>query len=233
VTEPDEISQGPEEEPHWSRGVRLPGWLRGPWVRGTAVAVVVAVTVVVGGGALLNQPVSSPGGRPTTGSADPAASDPDSAGPGVSSQSLLPADFVAVGEICPSVTDGRHTLTVSFTLRNIAQIPITIRSVQPLLPLGGLTTVSTDISGGTCAASAGAPADLVIPVGDDVVVTFRFLLPATCPQPLPIAVRTVFLIGPASSGEASGAPGVSLLQDDVGVFDDLGAIKFDTCTPST
>lgn len=231
MTEADEISHGPDEEPHWSRELRPPGWMRSRWVRATAAAVVVAVAVVVGGGALLNTPASTPAGsgaRPTAGSAAPASADP-----GISSVGQLPQDFVAVGEICPPVTDGRHTLTVSFTLRNIAQIPITIRSVQPLLPLGGLSAVSTDIAGGTCTASTGAPADLVIAVGDSVVVTFRFLLPATCPQPLPIQARTVILTGPASSGEASGAPGVSLIENDVGVFDDLGAITFDTCAATT
>lgn len=227
MSEPEEINQGPEQEPPWSREFRLPSWTRAGWVRGTAAAVVVALVVL---GVFLQNPVARPaaGARPTAG----AASLP-SAGPGAASPGALPADVVAVGEICPPVTDGRRTLVVSFTLKNIAVIPITIRSVRPLLPLGGLTTVSTDISSGTCAARSGAPADLVLPVGDYLVVTFRFLLPSTCPQPLPIQAKALILTGPASSGEASGAPGVSLLENDVGVFDDLGAIKFNTCSGTT
>jgi len=134
--------------------------------------------------------------------------------------------YVQVAEICPPVTDGLHALVVSFILRNVSTVPVTVRSVQPQLPLGGLDVVSTDVSGGTCAATTGAPAGLDLPAGGQLVVAFRFLLPGTCPQALPIQARTVVLVGPASSGNAESAPAVS---GDLGVFNDLGSIRFSDC----
>jgi hypothetical protein len=224
----EELGNGPEDESPWSRQLRLPDWARSGWARALAGVVVAGVLLVAlwqagGLGSAASKP--APSTRPS------AAAEP--AGPAEAQPSLLPQDFVAVGEICPPVTDGSHTLVVSFTLKNISSVPVTVRSVQPLLPLRGLDAVSTDIAGGTCAQTTGAPANLVLPVGDNLVVTFRFLLPDTCPKPYPIEAKTQVLVAPVGgSPQPSGAPALSLHESDVGVFDDLGAIHFDTCPPS-
>jgi len=137
--------------------------------------------------------------------------------------------LVQVVAICPPVTDGAHALVVSFVLRNVSAVPVTVRSVQPLLPLGGLDTVAIDISGGSCAATSGAPGGLDLAAGGDLVVSFRFLLPGTCPQALPIRARTVVLVSPASSGNPVDTAGVRTVGDDLPVFNDLGPIRFSTC----
>jgi len=214
--ETDEIASGPAGAPRGSPGRNFAAW---SWARraGTVVALVAAavwLTRSVGG-------AGHPAARTT---APPTASAPATA---TSSFSLDQA-FVEVSEICPPVTDGVHSLVVSFILRNISAVPVAVLSVQPLLPLHGLSAVATDISGGSCARTTGAPAGLALAVGGQVVVSFRFVLPGTCPQALPIQARTQILVGPAQS-----AAGPSLVQDDLPVLNDLGAIRFDTCPAST
>jgi CDGSH-type Zn-finger protein len=225
--EPEQLSSGPEREPRWSPRGQLPGRLVAlrsrlavaRWVRARRVRAAASLVVVAATGFWLVDASPEPG----AGASGP-RSTPSAGASGTPGQ-----QYVEVGEICPPVTDGLHTLVVSFTLRNISTVPVTVRSVQPLLPLAGLDTVATDISGGTCSATTGAPADLDLPAGGSLVVTFRFLLPGTCPQALPILARTKILVGPASSGNFQGAPGVSVVQNDVGVLDDLGAIRFADC----
>lgn len=244
VTDPDlpeEISSGPEREPRWAPAGQLPRqvvalrsrceqaraagarlWARGVRLRrvgaGMALAVVTAAAVWV----VDSPPPSGPG---SAGRHAPSASPETPVAAG--------QQYVEVGEVCPPQTDGVGVLVVSFTLRNISGGPVSVRSVQPLLPLGGLDAVSTDISGGTCAATTGAPADLDLPVDGTLVVTFRFLLPGTCPQALPIQARTTILVGPALSVGAGEAPAVSLVNHDAGVLADLGAIRFADCPAAT
>ena len=135
--------------------------------------------------------------------------------------------LVQVAGICPPVTDGRHALVVSFVLRNVSAAAVTVRSVQPLLPLGGLDAVAIDISGGSCAATSAAPGGLDLAAGGDLVVSFRFLLPGTCPQALPIQARTEVLVSPAVSDTPVDA--ATAVGDDLPVFNDLGSIRFSTC----
>ena len=213
---PEVIGSGQGPRPRWfPRGPRRrsPRWVRSRWPRATLTLAGVAAALWW----LLQQP----GSRPPT---------PPTQAPAPVTQATQ--QFVQVVEICPPATDGRHALVVSFILRNISAVPVTVRSVQPLLPLGGLDAVATDISGGTCAATSGAPAGLDLAAGGDLVVSFRFLLPGTCPAALPIQARTEVLVSPVLPGDTVTAATARVVGDDAPVFNDLGSIRFSTC-PAT
>ena len=162
------------------------------------------MTVVVGGTVLLGQRGEA---RLTAPSAAPSATFQEGPQP----------QYFDVGTICPAVTDRVHTLLLSFTLTNITTATVTVERVEPVLPLQGLRTVSIDIAGGTCDEHRGAPTALEVPAGTALLVTFRFLLPATCPKPLPVQVRV-----DVRSGSA-------VLTTVVPLYNDLGAVNFDTC----
>jgi hypothetical protein len=214
--EPDELGRGPSRTAA-APPSRWASWAAWPfWARALAGAGLIAGAIGYGllrGYGKPHAPIPSPIPSAPTASAAPA----------------LPGTYVRVSRICQPVTDHRHVLTLSFLLTNVADVPVTVSAVQPLLPLGGLDTVSIDIAGGTCSAPEVAPAGLDLPIGDSLLVTFRFLLPATCPQPLPVQVRALVVSGPASSGNQPGAPGVTTTRNDLPLFPDLGAIPFDSC----
>jgi hypothetical protein len=127
---------------------------------------------------------------------------------------------VAVDTVCPVTahTDGRRSLTVSFTLGNHGAEAVTVVRVEPVLVLGGLRPVSTATAAGTCERQAPAPEDGTLAPGGSLLVTFQFdVPPGTCPAPLPVqaSVRV----------RAHGTTTVSQLA----VLPDLGGVAFDAC----
>ncbi len=204
----EEIGQGPDRPPVLAR-LPLPPW----WAR-----VVAAVVVVVLGGALLLHQTrhAKPRGPSTAPSAAPSAGSSAASSGSASPTAPVVADF-NLGTFCKPVTDGRTTLVVAFTVINLSQATAKVTGVEPVLPLGGLRVVSTDVSGGSCGAPRVAPAGLDVVSGASLLVTFRFLLPPGCPQALPVQVAV----------QVQTQAGV--VADVVPVYPDLGSIAFHTC----
>jgi hypothetical protein len=130
------------------------------------------------------------------------------------------ADTLSIGKVCPARSDGHSTLVVSFELVNIGISNVTVIDVKPLLPLPGLHPEGRTLAGGSCQRlGTETPAGLMSP-DDRRLFTMLFRLPPTCPQASPvqasIRVRVNQMIGTTT----------------VAVFNDLGAVTFDTC-PST
>ena len=196
----EEIGQGPDRPPVLAR-LPVPPW----WAR-----VLAAVVVAVLAGALLVHQARH--AKPALRSAAPSATSPGSPSP----TAPVVADF-NLGTLCRPVTDGRTTLLVSFTVINLGQATAKVTGVEPVLPLGGLRVVSTDVASGDCGAPRVAPAGLDVVSGGSLLVSFRFLLPAGCPQALPVQVGI----------QVQTRTGV--VADVVPVYPDLGSIAFHTC----
>jgi hypothetical protein len=196
----EEIGQGPDRPPVLAR-LPVPPW----WARVLA-AVVVAL---LGGALLLHQARHAKPKGPSTAPSAASSGSPSPTAPVV-------ADF-NLGTFCKPVTDGRTTLLLAFTVINLSQATAKVTGVEPVLPLGGLRVVSTDVSGGSCGAPRVAPAGLDVVSGGSLLVTFRFLLPPGCPQPLPVQVAV----------QVQTQAGV--VADVVPVYPDLGSIAFHTC----
>ena len=192
----EEIGQGPDGAPVLAR-LPVPPW----WAR-----VLAAVVVALLGWALLVHQARH--AKPAVASAAPSAS-PSPTAPVV-------ADF-NLGTLCRPVTDGRTTLLVSFTVINLSPATVRVTGIEPVLPLGGLRVVSSDVASGSCGAPRVAPAGLDVVSGASLLVTFRFLLPPGCPQALPVQA------GVKVQTQAG------VVADVVPVYPDLGSIAFHTC----
>jgi hypothetical protein len=126
---------------------------------------------------------------------------------------------LAPDAVCAVRNDGRTALAVSFTLVNASAGVVTLESARPYLPLPGmLRAVGVEVRPGGC-GSAGAITDhrTLVP-GERLLVTFRFALTATCPQPAPVG---------ASIRERT-LDDRELTSRHV-LFNDLGGYAFDTC----
>ncbi|MGC9668683.1 hypothetical protein ACNTMW_19260 [Planosporangium sp. 12N6] len=193
----DEISNGPAHD-------RRPGWSR---------RVPVAVLVVAVGALLLVRWY-------TQRSVEPHATAPDATAPAPSATARPTRQerYITLGAVCPPVTDGRHTLTVSFTVENVTSTPVTLVGVGPVLPLGLLRPTGSSVTGGSCGSPAAVAPGGILGRGTSLLVTFLFDLPDTCPQPLPVQADIRVKAG-----------GVEV-TDRIGVLSDLGGVAFDTCT---
>jgi hypothetical protein len=129
------------------------------------------------------------------------------------------APFVAVGDICPVVTDHRHVLTVSFTLVGLTPELVRVTGVEPVLPLGGLRPLATTVEGGTCVRPHSVVNRVVLP-SEGLLVTMRLALPKGCPQAFPVMANIHELV--------DGRPVI----DGVPVLSDLGNVTFVTCEPT-
>ena len=187
---PDLLSGGPDRSPR-----SLP---RGP-VRALVAVALLLLAGVVAGRALSRPP-------PTTVPTAVAAS----AGP--------PHVVLRVGQVCPVVTDGDR-LTVSFTLLNTGDGPGTLVTIEPDLPLPGVTPDGTTLAGGSCAAPVADAPGVLLFGGPSALVTFRFRLPPGCPAAYPVQARVVVR---EDRDESVLLP----------VLVDLGNIPFASCPPT-
>jgi hypothetical protein len=139
--------------------------------------------------------------------------------PGPSVQSLVndPGASLNIGLVCPAITDGRRSLSVSFELVNIGSTSVTVLGVKPLLPLAGLRPVGTTKSGGSCGEPGRNPTGGILFAGQKELFTMMFQLPKNCPKALPVQasvrLRVNQMVGTTT----------------VPVFSDLGSVEFVTC----
>ena len=176
------------------------------------VVVVVAALAVTA----LRRGVDSPGSRDTAlPTRSPAASVP-------------PVPSLALDQVCrPVRVTGPNALDVSFSLRNNSDVPATLVSVEPRLPLAGLLERGYTIRSGRCPATGGTLTDSrlersdpvqVPPIGS-VVATLHFALPDECPKPYPVQVVVTEL--PERAAPTINTP-YTLLAD-------LGEVSFPNC----
>ena len=211
----DEIAGGSTRRP------RPPLAGRVAW---SAVAVVALVSAGLAAPSLLD-PGTPESGRapapvvPTTAPADPAPAPATSTPPAVDPPRLPRAagSPVSVEAVCTVGTDHTRQLAVRFLMTNETAADLTVLSVRPVLPLGGLRTVGISVVRGDCYRWLPGGPDDVVPPGDSRAVTMRFLLPRTCPWPLPVQAR-VRVRGP------DGTRGQTLR-----VLSDLGGTDFESC----
>jgi len=196
----EELNQGePEQEP---AGLGPLTWVA---VAVGAVLAGVLILVFTGGDEPLDEPVPTAAALP---------------GPSVRSDLALafgPGQNLALGRICPAVTDGRKTLTVSFTLVNVGDLNVTLVDVKPVLPMAGLRPRGPNVAGGTCEEPGTDPPGGLLTPGDTQLITMRFRLPAECPQPYPVQARVRLRVNQMVG------------MTTVSVYDDLGTVDFNSC----
>jgi hypothetical protein len=156
------------------------------------------------------EPVAAPPPSPT-------ASSPFSGIIGGQGINTRPDERLALGRICPAVTDGSSTLAVSFTLVNISTRDVTLLDVEPVLPIGGLKPHGPNTAGGTCEHPLKETPGGLLGPGATQLITMHFRLPKECPQPFPVQAQIKL--------RANQMVGMTT----VGVYSDLGSIDFDTC----
>ena len=120
--------------------------------------------------------------------------------------------------VCPVQTDGRRLLIVRFILANRSGRQLVVTSVEPVLPLGGLSPRSTSTIAGDC--HRWVPTDTgsdSLPVDGQRVVSMLFRLPQECPHPLPVRARVT--VRAESSSRTVELP----------VLSDLGGVPFAAC----
>ena len=183
-----------------------------------ALAGPVAVAALLVAAATLALRDSGPPERPPAptapGTPSPRSVEPPPPGPALPT---VAAAFLSLDEICAPRTDRRTVLDVSFRLANDSSATVIVESIRPHLPLRGLRPVRTSVTAGTCGRTGPAVAGTALRPGAAILVTFRLALPATCPRPYPVqaAVRQ------RSRGR--------VVTDQLPLFNDLGALSFDTC----
>jgi hypothetical protein len=171
-------------------------------------------------GAWLLVEARSNGGGPSP-SVTPSASLPEGTpSPSVEQRPGIANAELELGELCPARTDGRVRLSVPFTLVNQSAADLVIMEVVPETPLGGLELLGTRIVPGGCGGGGDALVSGRIPPGTSVRVTFRFALPESCPQPLPLTANVISRVFYVSrSGQLTRIP----------LYPDLGTLDFATC----
>ena len=155
------------------------------------------------------------GGEPRGADATPT---PTPTQPRVQPPAVVSSEWVANDVVCPVQTDGRRMLIVRFILANRSGRDLVVRSVEPVLPLGGLSPRSTSTIAGDC--HRWVPTDVgsdALPANGQRVVSLLFRLPDECPRPYPVRARV------RVQGEA-GARSVELP-----VLDDLRGVPFVAC----
>lgn len=140
-------------------------------------------------------------------------------GPTRALPSLDPALAITSSQDVCTKTDHRRTLTVSFGLVNLSSEPVVVRSVKPVLPLGGLRLTHQSIGLASCRQVFGASQSRVLTAGGSLVVLFTFELPKACPKPLPVEAEVTVSRRDGSRG----------IGEPVPVLSDLGGLQFDQC----
>jgi hypothetical protein len=188
------------------------------WVAGAVVLLVVGYLVLSHQSSGANTTAAGPTATASIPPDGGAAQDPYLSHPW---ESPAPLSYLRVSTICPVVTDGHTSMTVSFVLANPTPATLLLADVRPELPLPGLKPSRPVTSGGTCAHPGTARAKGPLRSGQGKLFTMRFRLPKVCPQFIPVGVA--YLIWPGDTR----IPQQSML------FSDLAAVDFDTCPPRT
>jgi hypothetical protein len=129
-----------------------------------------------------------------------------------------------MGKVCQPVTNGHSSLEVRFTLTNGSRSEVRLLGIHPRLTSAGLVHSGTTVRIGSCSDVDSAPPGRThgqpLAADEGVVVSFTFVLPPECPEPLAIqAVARTRIADVAGSGHRA----VYTL------YPDLGSIAFDTC----
>lgn len=194
---PDELRRGSEH-----RSASVPRWVAAP-----VIAVLVsagAAAVLHGGGNLRADEAPSP--APTT-------------TPTRMLASVDPLTMITSSDGVCTRTDHRRRVSVSFGVVNLASVPVVVRKVTPVLPLGGLRLTQQSIGLASCGQLQGTQGTMVLTPGRSLVVLFTFALSKQCPAPFPVQAEvTVSRVG--------GARQVSVT---VPVLNDLGGLEFEQC----
>jgi len=131
--------------------------------------------------------------------------------------SPAPVTALAFGALCDVVTDGRTTLTVSFSLVNTAAEPVRLARVTPLAPLGEPRPGRVTVRAGDCGRPGGPLTGDLVPARGRAVVAMDFALPPRCPRPYPIQA----VVRELRDGR------IGTLE--VALLNDLGGYDFATC----
>jgi len=181
-----------------------------------AVWVGIAVTAVLTGYVVLNRGPAPPD-RPAPVPSSSSVPGPHPAGDPAPAAGPNQRQYLSVTTICAPVTDGRHTLAVSFEVSDVSDYPVQLNAVDGVLPGGGLRQHGPATRGGDCRDDGALPvADTVLP-GESRFYTLTFDLPQRCPARYPIQVRVGFV------AEGFTETSLSLLYSDLSVPD------FDRC----
>jgi hypothetical protein len=152
---------------------------------------------------------------PTTGRPTPTEAQPSRRSDLASITS--PQQRLDFGRICQAVAKGPSTLEISFTLVNVSSTEVTLIDVQPVARVGGLRPLGPKLAGGTCEDPGREPLGGLLGPGDTQLITMRFQMPKTCPQPPPgpaqVGVRATMMVGTTT----------------VPVFANLGSVTFESC----
>lgn len=183
--------------------------------RRTTVAVAVLAAVAVG--VAVAGEVSGGGPGPADAAPTPTATEQPRAVQ--EPPAVLSTGWVANDVVCPVQTDGRRLLIVRFILANRSGRKLVVTSVEPVLPLGGLSPRSTSTIAGDC--HRWVPTDTgsdSLPVDGQRVVSMLFRLPRKCPHALPVRARVTVR---AETG--------SIRTVELPVLADLGGVPFAAC----
>ena len=188
------------------RQFRLPGWLSSrlpSWrpSRGAGLLAVVALAAGLAAG-------YAAGDRARGGTALPAPSASPTAAPAARfSFTGTPALTQDTGAC--SVQRG-HDLVLGVQLTNESAQPLTLTTSKAVLPMGGLSQVSSQW--GTCGAIAAPPArvdDIVLP-GASAWMAVTFTVKEECPRPLPVEFSVGYLLqGKYATASLPGFPDLS------------------------
>jgi hypothetical protein len=202
------------------RRLRLPdGWpAPGGWRPSRGAAVFAAAALVVGlvaGYAAGNRQVHA-----AAPAAVPAPTAPGSASPAPSGSTLFPfavSSALIQGTGACSAQSGRH-LALGVEFSNSSAVPVTLRSVRAVLPLGGLTAGAWHWTPcGALPQALAAQGDEILQPGASTWLTMTFTVKVGCPGPLPVQ----FAIGYVAPGYA----GTATLAG----FPDLAQVPYTGC----
>lgn len=193
----DELRRGSEH-----RSASVPRWVTAP-----VIAVLVsagAVAVLHGGGSLRADAAPSP--TPTT-------------SPTRMSESVDPLTMITSSDGVCTKTDHRRSVTISFGVVNLSSVPVVVRKVTPVLPLGGLRLSHQSIGLASCGQLQGTQGTRVLTPGRSLIVLFTFALSKQCPAPFPVQAEvTVSRVG-----------GLRQVGVTVPLLNDLGGLEFEQC----
>ncbi len=186
--------------------------------RGAAVLAAAALVVgLVAGYAAGNRQVHGDAAVPAPTASGPTVSP---ASPASSPSPIFPfavSSALIQGTGACSVQSGRH-LALGVQFSNQSAVPVTLRSVRAVLPLGGLTAGAWHWAPcGALPQTLAAQGDEILQPGASTWLTMTFTVKAGCPGPLPVQFTVGYL-----------APGRSYTGSLPG-FPDLGQVPYTGC----
>ena len=202
------------------RRLRLPdGWpAPGGWRPSRGAAAFAAAALVVGlvaGYAAGNRQVHA-----AAPAAVPASTAPGPESPSPSGSTMFPfavSSALIQGTGACSAQSGRH-LALGVQFSNSSALPVTLRSVRAVLPLGGLTAGAWHWTPcGALPQTLAAQGDEILQPGASTWLTMTFTVQVGCPGPLPVQ----FAIGYVAPGYA----GTATLAG----FPDLAQVPYTGC----